>query len=311
MDYGRYSTGYAALFNTIGFMPETLMLKPYEQRVESTYQLLKTFVNFVNDHASEIINVRKEAVNATIHAKDFPIDYTLDKKDPSSFLFRGYEAKYKTSEVSGLERLYYDRNAPYEKNIPFYNNYLVAKHISAPKAYIIPQAWRHVISRLQLNNVVLSRFEKDSSLEVEVYYIENVKTTSSAYEGHYLHTEVRVRKVKETVLMHKGDYMILLDQEANRYIVECLEPEAPDSYFAWNFFDAILMQKEWFSDYVFEDIAAEILLQNPTIREQLEEKKKTDSAFANDAWAQLVFVYQHSKYYETSHNRYPVYRLMK
>jgi len=33
----RYSTGYAALHNTIGFMPETHMLKPFAKRVESTY----------------------------------------------------------------------------------------------------------------------------------------------------------------------------------------------------------------------------------------------------------------------------------
>ncbi len=33
MDYPRYSSGYAALFNTISFITETHMLKPYRQRV--------------------------------------------------------------------------------------------------------------------------------------------------------------------------------------------------------------------------------------------------------------------------------------
>jgi len=35
------------------------------------------------------------------------------------------------------------------------------------------------------------------------------------------------------------------------------EPQGEDSYFAWNFFDPILGQKEGCSDYAFEDIAAE------------------------------------------------------
>ena len=43
-DSPRYSSGYAALFNTISFMPETHMLKPYKQRVQSTYDLMLTMI---------------------------------------------------------------------------------------------------------------------------------------------------------------------------------------------------------------------------------------------------------------------------
>ncbi len=31
-----------------------------------------------------------------------------------------------------------------------------------------------------------------------------------------------------------------MNQKANRYIVETLEPQGVDSYFGWNFFDGIL-----------------------------------------------------------------------
>ncbi|MBC8045363.1 MAG: hypothetical protein H7Y00_01065 [Fimbriimonadaceae bacterium] len=309
MDYGRYSTGYTTTFNTIGFMPETHMLKPYDERVESTYALLKIFINYVNDHAKEIIDVRNEAKKITMNSEEFPIEWKLDMNNKSEFSFKGYEAKYKPSEVSGLQRLYYDRNKPFEKNIPFYNNYTVSKIISAPKAYIIPSAWRNVIERLKLNKVQMHEIEKDTAMEVEVYYIEKFKSVENPFEGHYLHNDVELRKEKQTISFRKGDYIVYVNQEANRYIVETLEPEAPDSFFAWNFFDAILMQKEWFSDYVFEDIAAEVLKENPQIKTELENKKTSDPEFAKDARAQLTFVYQHSKYYEPSHNRYPVYRL--
>ena len=40
-DHPRYSTGYAALWNTPGVMLETHMLKPYPRRVEGTYAFLK------------------------------------------------------------------------------------------------------------------------------------------------------------------------------------------------------------------------------------------------------------------------------
>jgi hypothetical protein len=59
------------------------------------------------------------------------------------------------------------------------------------------------------------------------------------------------------ITFRKGDWYIPLNQTANRFLIETLEPQGEDSYFAWNFFDPILGQKEGCSDYAFEDIAAE------------------------------------------------------
>jgi len=93
--------------------------------------------------------------------------------------------------------------------------------------------------------------------------------------------------------------------------METLEPEAVDSFFNWNFFDTILQQKEGYSDYVFEDLAARFLSDNPEIKSKLEEKKKSDKAFGENPAAQLDWVYKNSPYYEKAHLQYPVYRLMK
>ena len=102
-----------------------------------------------------------------------------------------------------------------------------------------------------------------------------------------------------------------MNQAANRYIVEMLEPTGDDSFFAWNFFDAILQQKEGYSDYRWEDIAAEVLKNNPDLKQKLEAKKLADPDFAKNASAQLNFIYKNSPYYEPAHLRYPVYRLLK
>ena len=80
-------------------------------------------------------------------------------------------------------------------------------------------------------------------------------------------------------------------------------------FFAWNFFDEILQQKEWFSDYLFEDMAVTMLADNPQLKSDFEERKSRDTVFANDSWAQLTYLYQHSKYYEKSHLRYPILRI--
>src|SRR5690606_10359053 len=107
-----------------------------------------------------------------------------------------------------------------------------------------------------------------------------------------------------------GDFIINSDQENIRYIMEVLEPEAVDSYFNWNFFDGVLMQKEWYSDYVFEGLAAKLLEEDKALRERFEAKRAEDQAFSRDSRAQLLWIYRNSPYYEKSHMRYPVYRVM-
>ena len=93
--------------------------------------------------------------------------------------------------------------------------------------------------------------------------------------------------------------------------METLEPQGDDSYFAWNFFDGILGQKEGYSAYAFEDIAYEYLQKNPAVKTLLDQRRATDSAFAASASAQLDFVFKNSPYYEPAHLQYPVYRVVR
>ena len=95
-----------------------------------------------------------------------------------------------------------------------------------------------------------------------------------------------------------------------RYLIETLEPQAPDSYFAWNFFDAMLNRKEYFSNYLFEDLAPEILQNNNSLKEVFEKRKREDPEFAKDPDAMLSFIYTRSKYSEPGYMIYPVARWM-
>ena len=85
----------------------------------------------------------------------------------------------------------------------------------------------------------------------------------------------------------------------------------PDSYFAWNFFDSYVQQKEYFSSYVFEDKALDILAKDKELKKRFEKKKVNDKEFRENGYAQLYFIYQHSEYYEPTHNLLPLYRLIK
>jgi hypothetical protein len=306
----RYSTGYSTLHHAIGFMPETHMLKPFKDRVQGVYNFMYAMLEYCINNQDEIKKAKQKSIESYAAKDSVDIEWTLDKNKKESIVFKGYEAKYKSSEISGINRLYYDRDAPYEKEVDFYNTYKASKTIKKPKAYVVPKTYPEVIQRLKWNDVEMICMDKDTTMVAEVYYIQDYESTPVPYESHYLHYNIQVESQSSQQDVNKGDYLIILGQEKDRFIVETLEPHAPDSFFAWNFFDGILMQKEYFSSYVFEDLAEQILSENPDILNALNKKKTEDKAFAENARAQLDFIYRSSKHYESTHKRYPVLRVV-
>ncbi len=310
-DSPRYSSGFASLWHTFSFVPETHMLKPYDQRVKATYALMQCFIEFTSKNSSEIKKSREQAKASVKTQSQFPLSWEPDKSKSSVITYKGYQAAYKPSDVSGLSRLYYDRSKPFEIKVPFFNYYQEKTFVQKPKAYIIPQGWWKVIELLKLNKVEMTRFKKDTSIEVEVYHLVNYSSSATQYEMHHPNRNVTVSSAIQKMSFRKGDYMIVMNQVANRFLIETLEPQAEDSYFTWNFFDAILGQKEGYSAYSFEDIAADYLKKNPELKRSLEQRRNTDTAFAKSGEAQLDFVFQNSTYFEPVNMRYPVYRVVK
>ena len=309
-DSPRYGSGYGAIHHCISFVPETHMLKPYPDRLRATYAFMDLVVREVNIRANEIGKIRQHAIADYQTQNTIPIDWEIDRTKADTIIFKGYEGKYKTSEVTGLDRLYYDRSAPFEKEINYWNHFKPTIEIDKPYAYIIPQAYSEIIERLKWNGVEIKQLTENIYPDLEMYYIKNYKDRST-YEGHYLHYQVEVEKKEMSWQYYKGDYVIFTDQPAIRYIMETLEPQGPDSFFAWNFFDGILGQKEGFSAYVFEDMAAQFLKENPTIKKEMEEIKKSDPEFAKNMWMQLGWVYSKTPYYEKTLNLYPVGRIIE
>ena len=309
LDPPRYSSGYAALFNTLSFVPETHMLKAFAQRVRSTYDLMQTFIEQAGIHASEIIDQREKVNKATVSQQMFPLKWNADSTKYVDIEYKGYETDSAKSDATGLQKMFYNHNKPYTKKIRYFNACTPAGLIQKPTAYIIPQGWWAVVDLLKLNGVVVKQLQQDSNIMVNAYHMDEYKSFPRAYEKHHKNYGVKVSVMKETNLFLKGDFIIYLDQPSNRYIVEMLEPTGDDSFFAWNFFDGILQQKEGYSNYRWEDIAAEVLIKDPVLKEKLESRKASDPKFAVNSSAILDFIYENSAYYERSHLRYPVYRI--
>ncbi len=309
-DPPRYSSGFAALYNCIAWVPETHMLKPFAQRVQADYVLMKSILKLAGEEREQILSLRAKDREAVQKQSLFPLSWAPDSTI-SLWPFKGYRAAYKTSLVTGQPRLYYDHSKPLDTLVPIRDHFHPEQVVRAPRAYLIPRGWHEVIARLTASNHVdMYELPADTTMMVTAYHIDSFKTLTKPYEGHYKHYSIHVTPT--TVQKHflKGDYLIdLTDNPDRRFLIEMLKPEGEDSYFAWGFFDAVLQRKEGYSDYRWEDVAADELRKHPALRASLEEKKASDTTFAKDAAAQLFFVYQHSRWMEPEYMRYPVFRI--
>lgn len=305
----RYSSGYAALFGCFSFIPETHMLKPYRERVSSTYDLMVTFITKAGSSGAALINKRKEAAEAINTQKSFPLRWSIDRSKNSTISFKGYTQDTTISEATGLKKMFYNHEKPYTRDIKFFNHYSPDRIVTKPKAYIIPAGWYPVIERLELNGVVVRKLLRDTVITVTVCHIDDYKSRPQPLEKHHPNGGVKLSKTSEKLAFHTGDYLVETDQLTTRYIIEMLEPEGDDSFFTWNFFDAVLQQKEGYSDYRWEDIAAVVLKNDLVLKEKLDAKKKTDPAFATSSSAILNFIYKNSIWAEKAFMRYPIFRV--
>ena len=310
MDHPRYSTGYTTLWNTLGLMIETHMLKPYDQRVKSTYDFINAIVDFAQAEHEKIKSIRQDAKTRHQQWSSYPVKWTLDSTDYRILNFRGFRADTILSAVTGQNRLKYRQDEPFTKEIPYYNTFKAVDSVKIPTAYILGKEWESVTDLLSLNKVNYTALQNDTIIEVEAYRITDYKTYPYSYEGHYPHYDTKVQNRTVQLSFQQGDILIPTDQTAVRYLLEVFEPMAPDSFFNWNFFDPILQLKEGFSPYVFEDLAIKILESNPELRDSLNAKKESDPVFGEDPQAQLNWIYRHSEFYEKAYLQYPVYRIV-
>jgi hypothetical protein len=285
------------------------MLKPFPQRVEATQQFIEELIRWTGECAPEIERARANARKWSSEQGYFHFGYELtDKVDSVSF--KGFKPIYKLSSVTGLERLFYDRAQPFTKKVPYYGTHNFRDSVRIPEYYVLSGACQDVIDRLRVNGVVMQKIMRDTVMTVETLSMGEFQTVQRPYEGHYQHHSGKTLPESEKVQILQGFWIIPARQERSVFVLSVLEPSAEDSYFAWNFFDSYLQQKEYFSPYVFEEKALELLKNDPELAADFSARKETDKVFAGNSWDQLYFIYKRSPYFEKgTFNRLPVFKL--
>ena len=311
----RFATGYTPLRNRIGLLIETHSWKPYRSRVRGTYDVLRYTIEEIAATKASLFDVNKKADAETVErgktydpSRRFPL--TLDVTEKSTpFAFKGLEYKIEDSTISGGKMIVYGTK-PLNITIPRYDEGRVVASVAPPLYYIIPPEWKDVIDVLQMHGVKFETIKKPMTVEVESYRLTQPKWATSSFENRVTLT-CKQTPVTETRTYPVGSIIVPMAQDAANVAIHLLEPNGPDSFVYWGFFDSVFEQKEYGESYIIEKVAREMLAKNPNLQKEFDERLK-DTAFAKSPRARLQFFYERSPYYLNQKvGVYPVGRIVK
>jgi hypothetical protein len=308
----RLSHGYCATQNRICLLVEAHSLKPFANRVFSTKSMMEHSISFVNENYKELVSLNKQADKETVKyylstKKKFPLVLKGNGKF-DKYLFKGFEWSDEYSELTGSTVRKYT-NKPMEIEIPIFNKANSEKKISVPVAYLIPQQFSEVIDVIKAHQIKYNVLKSTKTVKVEKYRFEDVQFAPRPYEGRQLPT-FKCTPFVEKIDVESGTLIVYTNQRQLRVIVNLLEPEAPDSFVNWGFFNAFFERKEYAEAYVMEPYAKQMMKENPQLRSDFYKKLNEDESFRNISGERLDFFYKRSPFYDKGENVYPIMRLL-
>ena len=310
----RFATGYTPLRNRIGLQIETHSWKPYRSRVRGTYDVLRYTIEEIAATRASLFDVNKKADAETVErgrsydpSRRFPL--VLDVTDKSTpIAFKGLEYKIEDSAISGGKMIVYGTK-PLNITIPRFDEGRVVTSVAPPLYYIVPPEWKDVINVLKMHGIKFETIKKPLTIEVESYRLTQPKWATASFENRVTLT-CKQTPVKETRTYPTGSVIVPMAQESANVAIHLLEPNGPDSFVYWGFFDSIFEQKEYGEGYIVEKVAREMLAKDPSLQKEFDEKLK-DPAFAKNSRARLQFFYERSPYYLNQKvGVYPVGRII-
>jgi hypothetical protein len=305
----RFSDGYWATRNRIGVLVETHSWKDYATRVRATHDVLTAIAHELAQHGAGWQEAARAAEREPLAGVTLPLSLEADLHKSRVVDFLGYAYQRIKSPLSGQMRIIYDPSKPEVWKLPYFDTLVPTESVTLPRAgWLVPSAWVDVVRPLLEAHGVQFRALPAATLDVEAFRAVEVKAREATFEGR---ATVRVKGAWQPERRSfPGGIFIPIAQPRARIAVQLLEPEAPDSFTSWGFFNAVFERKEYMEDYVLEGVA-EGMLSDPKLKAEFEQRLASDEKFAKSPRARLDFFYRRDPAWDERYNLVPVFRLQK
>ena len=306
----RFSTGYLQLRNRFGVLVETHSWKTYPVRVSATAETIRSTLKQVASNGKKWQEVAYVADQQSkqLAGKTVTLTYKTEKT-ATPIEFQGYQYTRTHSEISGALMTRYDENKPEVWNVPLYKDITPEITVTAPQAgYIVPPAFADFVeARLNTHGITSMRISKPlNNIELEQFKTATAAFSPASFESHQP-LKISGQWQKQQVNVLSNSLFIPIAQAKANLLMALLEPQAPDSYLSWGFFNNEFERKEYMEDYVAEEVAREMLANNPALQKEFDEKMK-DKAFADSPQQRLEFFARLHSSWDDRYQVYPVLR---
>jgi hypothetical protein len=306
----RYSIGYAAIQNRPALLVETHMLKNYKTRVDATYELLVYTAEILDNEYDKLkqINANADIQAQQLAGKEFILDFRTSQKDSTYIKFKGVDYAIVKSDLTGGNWVQFT-DKPKEYNLVLFDKTIPARKVTLPKAYIIPVEWEDVIKRIHWHGISFKKINNDTTLTIETYKFSEVQFTNSPFEGHQMVRNFNKQTIETEKTFHKGSIIIPVNQRRAKVIAHLLEPDGPDSFLQWGFFNTIFERKEYVETYVMEEMAREMIKENPQLKIEFDKAVQENPELYNNQWSKVFWFFERTSYWDNQKDIYPVGRL--
>ena len=323
----RFSTGYFPQRNRFTVLVETHSWKDYATRVRVTRNTIIALAQLVAENGAgwrELVR-QADAAAARLGGAEIVLDYSSGWREPASgdpsgalgatgtklIDFPGYAYTREVSPISGEPVTIYDPHRPQIWHVPLRDQVSPALIVKAPLGgYVVPCAWAADIgTRLAVHGIQFETVRTGSSaVRVEAFRATQAKFAAAPFEGR-MRVQLEGTWQRESQDIGAGALFVPIAQPAARLLVHLLEPQAPDSFAAWGFFNACFEQKEHMEPYVAEQIARTLLAETPGLKDEFNRRLQDDPAFAASPRARLEFFLRRHSSWDSQLNLYPVFRV--
>jgi hypothetical protein len=323
----RFSTGYFPQRNRFTVLVETHSWKDYATRVRVTRNTIVGLAELVAAHGAQWREETRQAdaTAARLGGADVVLDYSSGWREGASGArtdgvgasgshmldFPGYAYTRNPSPISGEPVTVYDPKTPQIWHVPYRDQVSPSLVVKGPLGgYVLPLAWASEIgARLAFHGIQCEPMQSGHpGVHVEAYRASAVHCAAAPFEGR-MRATLTGSWQRETQDVAAGALFVPIAQPLARLVMHLLEPEAPDSFASWGFFNACFEQKEYMERYVAEQIARTMLAGQPELAAQFARKLKEDPAFAASPAARLDFFLRRHSSWDSHYNLYPVLRV--
>lgn len=239
----RYLVNYIGVRNRFAILNENYVYADFQTRVNGSYYLLQSMLDFVMAHKDEMKKAVADADSAMFEkfygpgvADSFAIEYK-GVPTPEKIAIKAIEA----DTIPGVQGYWRYKQSDRKRTVTvdYIADYFPTKSVAMPFCYLLTVKDKEVIKNLRMHGIEIEMLEDDGEFEVEQFNISSMKPSGRLNQGHYTNRmEGNFEKVKKQ--FPKGTLVIRTAQELGNLASYLLEPQADDGLLKWNYFDKYL-----------------------------------------------------------------------